>query len=135
MIEDIRVQPRLARRTTPALIDQSPWRAAEFLSNEPASFLKLHDIVGITSHAERDTVCSESKPCACPALRRDLCERSADAVDICRDKAGMIEELAQQSRLRCLRPNLGLGACDVFAILAAARIGAVCRGQEDERVT
>ena len=127
VIDDIGLQPRIARPTAAALVDEAPAFRRQFHcgGNQTAGLVQLDGIVAIIGHAERNAVRREGDSRDGTAGFGELLECRADPFDVGRDEVGVIVEDSHLVDRRRGRSDEFSCGDDVFTVLTAAGIGTV----------
>ena len=94
MIEDIRLEPGIARPTAPALVDERPAFAgnADLLGDQAAGFGELVLVLAVSGHRDRDAVRGEGEVHFLPAIAGDSIQGLADALGVGGDEVGVVVE-------------------------------------------
>ena len=140
VVADVRCQPRLGRRTAPALVGQSVRvRIAAHPFGDKTGGLGEFGHVPVPSsgpaglsHRDRDAVCREDQVGIVAHAGRKRGQRGARAGGERLDEARVVEEAPDLVDPGRARADRGAGPLDVIQVLPAARVGAVGGGHEGD---
>ena len=130
VVAHVGLEPRHVRRAAARLVDDLPLLDADCLGDEPRRLAKLRLVRAVARHRDRDRVRGERDV----RSGGDLRERLAHMIGVRLDEAGMVVEHAQPRHRGRVRADRLLRVEEVLAVLPAARVRAVRRREERERV-
>ena len=140
VITDIGFQPRLRRRTAPALVGQGVGvRVTSGPFGNKTGGLGQFGYVPVPSsrpaglgHRDRDAVRGEDQVGVVPQVGGEGGQRGARAGGERLDEARVVEEAPDLVDPGCVRADRGAGPLDVVQVLPAARVGAVSGGHQGD---
>ena len=121
-------------RAAAALVDERVLRAPERERHERRRLAQLGLVVAGGRERPRQAVRGEHEARRGAARLGDPLEGGRHELHQRLDEAGVVVERPQLVDLRRALADLGAGPCHVLEVLPAARVGAVRRGEERERV-
>ena len=128
MVENVGLEPRHVRWPAPALVDESRVGRGHCVRDQPHRLVQLILVPARLRHDRGDRMRRECD--VRRAARRKLSERGAYVVGVGLDPTRMVEEHSRSNDLRRTRAYLLLRGEEVLAVLPAARVRRVGRGEE-----
>jgi len=130
VIEDVRPEPGLCRRSTAALVNEIPIRQAHPVCYQARCLSKLPFVVAGQAQNTRNAVSGRNKSKRLFLALGKLRQRLANATGGSFDESRMVVEDAQLMHFGRPHSHFGLSRGDILPVLAAAGVRTVRRGNE-----